>query len=149
MKKLTLSLLAVLFIFSLSTVFVSCGSEEDAEKTANDLTNQATEELDKKVEEVTEEVTEVVDYTAGKTVYVSKCQVCHQENGEGMGETFPALKGKAIDLKIVLNGAEGTAMAAFKDQLSDQEIADVTNYVNHAWDNNFDNVTVEDVAAAK
>ncbi len=142
MKKLTLSTLAVLFIFSLSTVFVSCGDEE---KTDEVTTDETTEEV-----AVDEAVTEgVADYSAGADVYAKTCQACHQANGEGIDGSFPGLKGKAVDLNTITNGVEGTAMLAYKNTYSDQELADVANYINHSWENNFDAVTAEDIAAVK
>ena len=60
-----------------------------------------------------------------------------------MPPTFPALKGSKIatgpvDAHIhqVLFGKPGTAMQAFKDQLNDQDIADVITYERNAWGNN-------------
>jgi len=145
MKKLTLSILAVVLVFSLSTVLFSCGENE--ENAADETTNETTEAVE---ETTTEEVTEVTaDYSAGETVYTATCQACHQAGGEGVEGSFPSLKGKAVDLNIVANGSEGTAMIAYKDQLSDQEIADVTNFINHSFGNNFDEVSLEDVAAVK
>ncbi len=142
MKKLTLSTLAVLFIFSLSTVFVSCGDEE---KTDEVTTDETTEEV-----AVDEAVTEgVADYSAGADVYAKTCQACHQANGEGIDGSFPGLKGKVVDLNTITNGVEGTAMLAYKNTYSDQELADVANYINHSWENNFDAVTAEDIAAVK
>ena len=142
MKKLSISILAIVFTFSLSALITSCGGNEDD---ANEAANEMIEET----EEATEAVAETVDYSAGEAIYKSKCMVCHQENGEGIDPSFPALKGLAADISIVVNGKEGTAMAAFKDQLSDQELLDVINYTNHAWDNNYDAVTIEDITAVK
>jgi len=142
MKKLSISILAIVFTFSLSALFTSCGDDSDD---ANEAANEMVEEAN----DAAEEVSETVDYSAGETVYKNKCMVCHQENGEGIDPSFPALKGVAADINTVVNGKEGTAMAAFKDQLSNQEIADVINYVNHAWDNNFNVVTVDDIEGAK
>jgi len=145
MKKLSISILAIVFTFSLSALFTSCGDDNDD---ANEAAEEMTEEANEAAEE-TPEVAETIDYSAGEAIYKNKCMACHQENGEGVESSFPALKGTATDINIVVNGKEGTAMAAFKDQLSDQEITDVINYVNHAWGNNFDAVTAEDVAGAK
>ena len=142
MKKITFSALAVLFVFSLSTLFVSCG-EDTPKEDAKEVVKEEVKEVVK--EEVKDEVVAVADYSKGKEIYASKCQACHQENGEGVGETFPGLKGKACDLNTVVNGKEGTAMVAFKGQLSNEEIVEVVNYVNHAWDNNFADVKVEDI----
>lgn len=140
MKKLTFSAIAVLFVFGLSTLFVSCGEET----TKEDKKEEVKEEVTTTNDEVKEEVA-VADYSKGKEIYASKCQACHQENGEGVGETFPGLKGKTCDLNIVVNGKAGTAMVAFKGQLSNEEIVEVVNYVNHAWDNNFDDVKLADI----
>ncbi len=139
MKKLTLSILAILFVFSLS--LVSCGGEEETKDDTN------TEQNTKVEDENAEGDATVADYSAGKDVYVKTCQVCHQENGEG-NEAFPTLKDKACNINTVVNGVDGTAMVSFKDQLTNQEISDVANYINHTWGNNFADVTVDDVAAS-
>lgn len=150
MKKL--SFLAVLLVFGLSTLFVSCG--DGAKEEAKDQVEAKVEEVKTEADEIKADIEnavkeEVADYSAGKALYIAKCQSCHQANGEGLGEAFPALKGKACDVKIVTNGKKGTAMAAFKATMTDQEIADVINYVNHSFDNKFDDVKVEDVVAVK
>lgn len=93
----------------------------------------------------------------GEKVYLSTCAVCHQPNGQGMPPTFPSMKGGKIatgpvadHIHQVLNGKPGTAMQAFRDQLSEQEIADVVTYERNAWGNNTGTlVTPEDIKAAK
>jgi len=105
MKKLTLSILAILFVFSLS--LVSCGGEEETKDDTN------TEENTKVEDENAEGDATVADYSAGKDVYVKTCQVCHQENGEG-NEAFPTLKDKACNINTVVNGVDGTAMGICK-----------------------------------
>lgn len=95
--------------------------------------------------------------TRGEKVYLSACAACHQPTGLGMPPTFPALKGSAIatgpvaeHINRVMNGKLSTAMVAFKDQLSDQEIADVITYERNAWDNNTGNlVTPDQIKAAR
>ncbi|NOZ34896.1 MAG: cytochrome c [Chlorobi bacterium] len=146
MKKLSIAILAIILTFSISTLFTSCGDNEDD---ANDAAKEMVAENEDTTEDVAEDTTEAADYSAGKTIYTNKCMACHQENGEGVDPSFPALKGKTADLDIVVNGTDGTAMAAFKDQLSDQEIVDVINYVNHAWGNNADAITLDDITSAK
>ena len=57
--------------------------------------------------------------------------------------TFPALDGDAKfvlapmkgQILTVLNGHPGTAMAAWRDQLNDVEIASVITYTRNAWSN--------------
>ncbi len=79
--------------------------------------------------------------TQGEKVYAGVCAACHQANGKGIAGTFPGLDGskitngpKAEHIKMVVNGKEGTAMAAFK-HLSDVDIAAVVTYERNAWGN--------------
>lgn len=93
----------------------------------------------------------------GEKVYMSTCAVCHQPTGAGMPPTFPALKGSKIatgpvaaHIDQVMNGKAGTAMQAFKDQLKDQELADVITYERNAWGNNTGTlVKPDDIKAAR
>ena len=93
----------------------------------------------------------------GEKVYQSTCAVCHQPSGAGLPPTFPALKGSKIvtgpvdaHINQVMNGKPGTAMQAFKDQLSDQDIADVVTYERNAWENNTGTlVKPDDIKAAR
>lgn len=93
----------------------------------------------------------------GEKVYLSTCAICHQPGGTGMPPTFPALKGGPIPtgpveahMNIVMNGKPGTAMQAFKEQLNDQDIADVITYERNAWGNNKGNVvTPDNIKAAR
>ena len=80
---------------------------------------------------------------AGESVYLRVCAACHQPTGVGMPPTFPALKGSKTALgpeeahiNTVLNGRPGTAMQAFKDQLSAVDIAAVVTYERNAFGNN-------------
>ncbi len=93
----------------------------------------------------------------GEKVYTTTCAVCHQPAGTGMPPTFPALKGSPIatgpvaeHINRVMNGKPGTAMQAFKDQLNDQDIADVITYERNSWGNNTGTlVTPEEIKAAR
>lgn len=93
----------------------------------------------------------------GEQIYLNTCSVCHQPSGEGMPPTFPSLKGSLIatgpvegHLNRVLNGKPGTAMQAFKEQLTDDDLAAVITYERNAWGNNKgDMVTPEQVKAAR
>ncbi|WP_220183722.1 cytochrome c oxidase subunit II [Marinobacterium marinum] len=78
----------------------------------------------------------------GEQVYLRACAACHLPTGEGVPGAFPALKGSAIatgevaaHIDIVLNGKSGTAMQAFRDQLSASELAAVITYERNAWGN--------------
>jgi cytochrome c oxidase subunit 2 len=104
------------------------------------------------------------DYTidelkdAGGKVYATKCAGCHQPNGQGLPPAFPALAhGKvaagplagAVD--IVMNGSKANpTMVAWKDQLTDTELASVVTYVRNDFGNSTgDVVQPKDIAAAR
>jgi cytochrome c oxidase subunit 2 len=77
----------------------------------------------------------------GGEVFAANCAAFHQANGKGVPGAFPALDGskvvtgpKAVQLALVLNGKQGTAMASFS-RLSDSELAAVTTYTRNAWGN--------------
>jgi cytochrome c oxidase subunit 2 len=92
----------------------------------------------------------------GEKVFAANCAACHQANGKGVPNAFPALDGskvvngpKAEQLALVLNGKEGTAMASFK-QLSDTDLAAVVTYTRTAWGNTAaDAVQPAEVKAAR
>jgi mono/diheme cytochrome c family protein len=84
---------------------------------------------------------------AGKLVYENNCITCHQANGKGIAGSVPALaRNDSVTaaepynvVMAMLEGfpAQGTwgAMGSFAKTLSDEQIADVTNYVRTAWGN--------------
>ena len=84
----------------------------------------------------------------GATLYLQYCSGCHQAKGQGVAGQFPPLAGNPVVLapdpanvfKAVLEGipAQGRykPMPAFAPQLSDQQIADLVNYLRSSWGNN-------------
>jgi cytochrome c oxidase subunit 2 len=77
----------------------------------------------------------------GEKVYAANCVACHRADGKGDGQKIKALDGSqvvqndpAAQAKILLNGAAGGAMPAWK-QLSDTEIAAVMTYTKNSWSN--------------
>ena len=87
----------------------------------------------------------------GEAVYAKVCAACHQATGQGLPGAFPALAGSKIvngpmtdmngrlvkdgHLDRVMNGKPGTAMQAFKNTLSDVDIAAVTTFERNAFGN--------------
>ncbi len=86
-------------------------------------------------------------HAAGEAVYVTRCASCHQLDGKGQPNRIPPLAGNPLVLakgpedviRVILGGrlATGTyaSMPAVGAQMTDQEIADVTDYVRNAWSN--------------
>lgn len=77
--------------------------------------------------------------SAGEVLYRSNCAACHQNNGDGM-RGLPALRNHAVlrhanadnVSMAILEGVwpeEGQGMPGFSHELTDKQIADVTNYV--------------------
>ena len=86
--------------------------------------------------------------------FIDNCSACHQATGKGVKGAFPALAGSAFvqgDPKIVmttvLNGRAG--MPAFKDDLTDADLAAILTYVRSAWVNKASAIKPADVAAAR
>ncbi len=78
----------------------------------------------------------------GKEVYGKICAGCHQPTGLGLPGVFPALAGSKVatgdingHIDTVMNGRTGTAMAAFKNQLSDVDIAAVITFERNSFGN--------------
>jgi len=103
----------------------------------------------------------------GKAVYGKICASCHLGTGKGVpGNNIPPLAGSAlaqgdatIPVRIVLHGFKGPIerggvtingqMAAWKDVLNDQEIADVLTYVRSSFGNTGTAVTADEVKAVR
>jgi len=88
----------------------------------------------------------------GANLYRSICQGCHMPQGQGaQGAGFyPALAKNArlaagaYPVHVVLNGLHG--MPPFRERLTDQQVADVVNYVRTNFGNSYqDAVTAEAV----
>jgi nitrite reductase (NO-forming) len=100
----------------------------------------------------------------GKSVYESNCLSCHMNQGEGIPSVFPPLaksdylmadKNRSIKQvlrglkgKIVVNGVTYDGEMPAND-LTDQQISDVMNYVRNSWGNKGKIVTVEEVKAVR
>jgi cytochrome c oxidase subunit 2 len=78
----------------------------------------------------------------GETIYQANCSACHGPTGAGIPGAFPAMTGSVIangdaaaHIDRVLNGKAGTAMAAFKNQLNDVDLAAVITFERNSLGN--------------
>ena len=101
----------------------------------------------------------------GKEVYTDFCIQCHLANGKGNGTTFPPLDGSnwlkskiTESIHAVKYGQKGEIVVNQKKfnsimppmGLSDEEIADVMNYVLNSWSNKSTKmITTKEVALVK
>lgn len=109
---------------------------------------------------------EDAEMTAGKVVYSKFCIACHEADGTGAPRIYPPLPGNALlqsvnpssTLRIILDGAHTVTtprapntgeMPGYAKQLSDDEIAAVTNYIRNSWGNAGPMVTPSQVAKAR
>lgn len=106
------------------------------------------------------------DSKPGAAVYIDNCAACHRTDGHGYTRVFPALAGNPVLqsadatslIHIVLKGGTLPAthsapstfsMPPFAWRLSDQEVADVVNFIRSSWGNQASPVTPGDVAALR
>jgi mono/diheme cytochrome c family protein len=104
--------------------------------------------------------------SAGQTIYAHACVSCHEADGSGAPRIYPPLPGNAnlqstdpaSTLRIILEGVQTVttprapnpgSMPGYAKQLSDEEIADVTNYIRNSWGNAAPLVTPEQVKKAR
>ncbi|NQE49664.1 alcohol dehydrogenase [Herbaspirillum rubrisubalbicans] len=101
--------------------------------------------------------------TQGAALYLDRCAACHRSNGTGYGKAFPALAGNPVlqgkdassAIRIILQGGRqpatnsataGLVMAPYAGLLNDQQIAEVTSYIQTAWGNRGATASAADVA---
>lgn len=98
----------------------------------------------------------------GKEVYTDFCVTCHLPDGKGVEKAFPPLAGsdfllskRAESIKAVKFGQSGEITVngmAYNNTmtplgLTDEEVADVMNYILNSWGNSSDKmVTVDEVS---
>lgn len=87
----------------------------------------------------------------GATVYANNCAMCHMAEGEGIPGAIPPvaksdylMKDQRRAIRQVLYGAKGEMVVngvkynnemPAQNHLTDQEIADVLNYIQNSWGN--------------
>jgi mono/diheme cytochrome c family protein len=100
----------------------------------------------------------------GQEVYTTYCMSCHMEAGEGMEDVYPPLAksdylmaDKNRMIKQILYGASGAMKVNGKTynaemtgfDLSDQEVADLSNYIRNSFGNKGPAIMPEEVKAAR
>ena len=103
----------------------------------------------------------------GEEVYGANCVTCHMQKGEGMEGAYPPLAkadfitkdktGKksigvvlnGLQEEITVNGKKYNVPMPAQAYLTDQQIADVLNYVRNSWGNKAKALTEEMVKAER
>ena len=128
--------------------------EEDREKGTYVLTGQE--------QALTSNIQQSESYKRGKDVYNDFCVTCHLATGKGIPGAFPPLDGsdwltkkRTESISAVKHGLKGPITVNGEEYnsvmvdlgLTDQEVADVMNYINNTWSNKIEKpVTEEEVA---
>ncbi len=103
-------------------------------------------------------------YNEGKALYQQHCANCHMDEGQGLGELYPPLAGadmlsasgagaacwivNGLKGPIKVNGITYDHVMPANKRLSPIEITNILNYVNNAWGNQRDFITLDEVMAA-
>lgn len=113
-------------------------------------------------ERVTEEVVKEVHVdeallaalkSEGARLFATNCAVCHGDQGQG--KVGPRLAGNSalgrtqFIVDRILDGFPEHGMPAWRDRLSDREIAAVATFVRNSWSNDFGAVTEEEVKSMR
>ena len=88
-----------------------------------------------------------VQVAANGEAYLNYCASCHGEHGQGLGNSVPNLAGNGAVMaqgpetviRVILGGINAqttySPMPAIGVRMSDQEVADATNYIRSSWGN--------------
>ena len=94
----------------------------------------------------------------GEEIYADFCMTCHLPNGKGVENIYPPLansdyliKNREASIKAIKFGLQGSIVVNGKTYnsvmaalgLSDDEVADVMNYINNSWGNKNDKMVTE------
>ncbi|MFD0989800.1 c-type cytochrome [Mariniflexile jejuense] len=94
----------------------------------------------------------------GQEIYTDFCVSCHLPNGKGVERVYPPLansdylkKNREASIKAIKFGLQGSITVNGKKYnsvmtplgLSDDEIADVMNYISNTWGNKNDKIVTE------
>jgi nitrite reductase (NO-forming) len=99
----------------------------------------------------------------GKSIYEGNCMSCHMDKGQGLEGVFPPLAntGRLEDkqklVRTVLEGTSGEItvkgvvynMEMNPVNLTEEQVADVLNYIRNSWGNKGAMVRVEEVKSLK
>ncbi len=137
-----------LTILTLSLLLLACNSKENKKTDMASYTTEKQTPLEKSIAD-------------GAIVYKDFCNQCHRPKGKGLGKTYPPLVGsdwltdkRTESIHAIKYGLKGEIQVNGKTYdnvmsplgLSDQETADVMNYIMNTWGNTQDEmVTVEEV----
>lgn len=100
-------------------------------------------------------------FRQGRNLYTQHCANCHMEDGSGLGELIPPLAQAdwlrdhpletaciiqhGMEGEVVVNGVTYSNPMPGVESLSDFQIANIINYINQAWGNDYGYVKLADI----
>lgn len=101
------------------------------------------------------------DYRQGQALYTQHCANCHYDTGEGLGILIPPLRQsdwlrdhqselaclirQGYEGPIVVNDTTYNQVMPGNIDLSEFQITNIINYINHAWGNDYGVAKLEDI----
>lgn len=88
------------------------------------------------------------EHSEGEKLFLQNCVECHQSDGKGITNIYPALagsevvKGSPIDVALVLIIGRGE-MPSFAGAIPDEHMANIINYISNAWGNKGELITAQ------
>lgn len=108
-----------------------------------------------------DEIKKAQFFTNGKSLYTSKCENCHNSNGEGLGNLYPPLTDTVFLIQhrtvlpciikhgmsktIKIDGRSFDTEMPANATLTDQEIAYILTYIGNSFGNELGLITTEEV----
>jgi nitrite reductase (NO-forming) len=102
---------------------------------------------------------------AGRALFAGTCSTCHQADGRGLEGIFPPLAKsdliakdpqgvptviiRGLSGKITVNGHEYDSVMPSMNQLTDDEVANISTFVLNSWGNSGGHVTKAEAAAIR
>lgn len=145
------------FLLLILCMLVACKNSKKEEKEPIKLGSYSDKQTETKQDPLT------ASKERGGLIYTDFCMQCHIANGKGVPGAFPPLAGsnwlkdkREASIHAVKYGQKGEIEVNGKTYngvmvpmgLSDQEVADVMNYIMNSWGNTQDTmVTKEEVAS--
>ncbi len=87
----------------------------------------------------------------GESLFLNNCAECHQRDGKGIPNIYPALadsevvRGSGVDVALVLLIGRGE-MPSFGGAISNEDMASIINYVRNAWGNSGEEISAQTIA---
>ena len=101
------------------------------------------------------------EHLQGKALYVTHCNNCHLEEGQGLRALIPPLAGadylaqhpketvqgirRGMNGPMIVNGVTYDHEMPGNKELTEFQIVNIMNYINTAWGNDYPLVTVAEV----